>query len=183
MSCSSNLATVRSVRRSLLLALLALPFAGLAGAATAVAPYPGLRRWGSGAFRRFGFHVYDATLWAGDDPLRQPLALRLDYKRSIAGKAIAEASLREMREMRKRVADTPRLEAWGEQMARIFPDVRAGDHLIGLWQPAGARFLQGGRTLGDVDDPDFARAFFGIWLDERSSAPALRAALLMPPAG
>ena len=180
MSCSSNLATVRSVRRSLLLALLALPFAGLAGAATAVAPYPGLRRWGSGAFRRFGFHVYDATLWAGDDPLRPPLALRLDYKRSIAGKAIAEASLREMR---KRVADTPRLEAWGAEMARIFPDVRDGDHLVGLWQPEGARFLQGGRTLGDVDDPDFARAFFGIWLDERSSAPALRAALLMPPAG
>ena len=182
MSCSSNLATVHSVRRSLLLASLALPFAGMAGASTAVSPFPGLRRWGSGAFRRFGFHVYDATLWAGDDPLQPPLALRLDYKRSIAGKAIAEASLREMREMRKRVADTPQLEAWGAEMARIFPDVRDGDHLLGLWQPQGARFLQGGRTLGDVDDPDFARAFFGIWLDEKTSAPGLRAALLQGPA-
>lgn len=180
MSCSSNLATVHSVRRSLLLALLAWPFAGLAGAATAVAPYPGLRRWGSGAFRRFGFHVYDATLWAGDDPLRPPLALRLDYKRSIAGKAIAEASVKEMRTF---VADADQLAVWGAEMMRIFPDVRDGDHIIGLWQPEGARFLQDGRVIGDVGDPAFARAFFGIWLDERSSAPALRAALLTPPAG
>ncbi len=180
MSCSSNLATVHSVRRSLLLALLALPLAGMAGAAPAVAPFPGLRRWGSGTFRRFGFHVYDATLWAGDDPLRPPLALRLDYKRSIAGKAIAEASVNEMRKLG---ADVPQIEAWGAEMARIFPDVRDGDHLVGLWQPEGARFLQGDRVLGDVDDPAFARAFFGIWLDERSSAPALRAALLTPPAG
>lgn len=179
MSCSSNLAIVHRVRRSLLLALLGLPFAGMAGASAAVPPFPGLRRWGSGAFRRFGFHVYDATLWAGDDPLGPPLALRLDYKRSIAGKAIAEASVNEMRKL---VAATPRLEAWGAQMARIFPDVRDGDHLIGFWQPEGARFLQGGRVLGDVDDPAFARAFFGIWLDENTSAPGLRAALLQGPA-
>lgn len=180
MSCSSNLATVRSVRRRLLLALLALPLAGMAAAATAVAPFPGMRRWGSGAFRRFGFHVYDATLWAGDDPLRPPLALRLDYKRTIAGKAIAEASVNEMRNF---VADAARLAAWGEQMAHIFPDVRAGDHLVGLWQPEGARFMQGERSLGQIDDPAFARAFFAIWLDERGSAPALRTALLTPPAG
>jgi hypothetical protein len=40
-------------------------------------------RWGSGEFRRFGFLVYEATLWAGDDPLRPPLALKLTYKRNI----------------------------------------------------------------------------------------------------
>ena len=179
MSCSSNLATVRSARRRLLLALLALPFAGMAGASALVPPFPGLRRWGSGAFRRFGFHVYDATLWAGDDPLQPPLALRLDYKRSIAGKAIAEASVKEMRTF---VADADRLAVWGAEMARIFPDVRDGDHLIGLWQLEGARFLQGDRVLGDVDDPAFVRAFFGIWLDEQTSAPGLRAALLQGPA-
>ena len=174
MSCSSNLATAHSVRRSLLLALLALPFAGMAAATTAVSPFPGLRRWGSGAFRRFGFHVYDATLWAGEDPLRPPLALRLDYKRNIAGKAIAEASIKEMRKL---VADTPPLDAWGTAMARIFPDVRDGDHLVGLWHPGGAHFLQDGCSLGSRDDPAFARAFFGIWLDERTSAPELRTAL------
>ncbi|MBK7415204.1 MAG: hypothetical protein IPJ38_08960 [Dechloromonas sp.] len=27
----------------------------------------GLQRWGSGEFRRWGFLVYEATLWAKDD--------------------------------------------------------------------------------------------------------------------
>jgi|APIni6443716594_1056825.scaffolds.fasta_scaffold228912_2 hypothetical protein len=173
MSCSSNL---RTSRRSFLLALLALPFAG-SGHASMPA---GLRRWGSGTFRRFGFLVYQATLWAGEDPLRPPLALRLDYKRSIAGTAIAEASVKEMRQL---VSDEQQLDLWGEQMAQIFPDVRDGDHILGVWQADGVRFLQGDRMLGSVADAEFARAFFGIWLDEQTSAPELRAALLRPPAG
>lgn len=168
---------MHSVRRSLLLALLAWPLA--ARAAMPALP-PGLRRWGSGAFRRFGFHVYDATLWAGDDPLQPPVALRLDYQREIKGKAIAQASIKEMRTF---VADEARLAAWSEQMARIFPDVKAGDHIVGLWHAGGAHFLQDERTLGRIDDTAFARAFFAIWLDPRTRAPELRAALLKPPGG
>lgn len=183
MSSSSSSATVHSDRRKLLRMLAALPLAGLTGLpafASSMGPAgPGLRRWGSGSFRKFGFLVYEATLWAGDDPLQPPLALRLDYKRKLAGKAIAEASVKEMRKL---IADSRQLEAWGQAMAAIFPDVRDGDHLIGLWQPEGARFLQGERNLGNIDDPAFARAFFGIWLDENTSAPELRAALLQRPA-
>ena len=37
--------------------------------------------------------------------------------------------------------------------------------------------------LGRIDDADFANAFFGIWLNERTSAPDLRAALLRPAEG
>lgn len=162
-------------RRAMLLALAAWPLAGLA----MEAPAP-LRRWGSGEFRRFGFLVYEATLWAGDDPQRPPLMLRLDYKRDIAGPDIAAASVREMR---RTVADEARLRAWGERMARIFPDVKRGDHIVGHYRPEGAVFIQDERLLGRVDDPDFAQAFFGIWLDPRSSAPELRAALLRRPGG
>jgi hypothetical protein len=159
--------------------MLALPLVFRAPRASA-APMPGLRRWGNGRYRRFGFLVYEATLWAGADPLQPPLALRLDYRREIAGTDIAAASVKEMRKL---LDDPAPLDAWAEQMARIFPDVRDGDHLVGLWQDDGAHFLQGGRRLGHVADPAFARAFFGIWLDERTSAPELRAALLTPPAG
>lgn len=163
-------------RRSLLLALLAWPLLP----ALASPPLPGLRRWGRGSYRYYGFHIYDATLWAGDDPLHPPLVLRLDYKRSIAGRDIVAASVREMRKL---LADAARLDAWGEAMARIFPDVRDGDHLLGVWNEQGVAFLHDGRELGRIDDPEFARAFFGIWLDEKTSTPALRAALLTPPAG
>lgn len=163
-------------RRALLLALAAGPWLALPGvAATDGAALAGLKPWGSGQFRRFGLLVYEATLWAGDDPARPPLALRLDYRRHIEGRAIADASVNEMRRF---VADDSLLPAWGEQMRRIFPDVRPGDHLLGVYRPDAARFYQEERLLGVIAMPGFAEAFFAIWLDARTSAPELRAALL-----
>ena len=140
----------------------------------------GLKRWGSGTFKRFGVLVYEATLWASDDPQRPPLALRIDYKRRIAGNVIANASVKEMRRF---VTDEARLQRWEEQMQQLFPDVKPGDHLVGFHSGDGVHFYQEDRLLGRIDDADFANAFFGIWLNERTSAPDLRAALLRPAEG
>lgn len=171
-------------RRRLLLALsggVAFGLPGLVAPALATAdPTAGLKRWGNGEFRRFGFLVYEATLWAGDDPQRPPLALRLDYKRNLSGVAIAEASVKEMRPMG---GDEASLKRWGEQMAKIFPDVKAGDSIIGHYRPEGAAFIYNGRPAGEIMEPEFARRFFGIWLDPRTSAPDLRALLLKRPVG
>lgn len=154
----------------------ASPLLGLHPTAHAnVEALAGLKRWGCGQFRRFGFLVYEATLWAGDDPQRPPLALRLDYKRHIEGRAIAEASVKEMRRF---VSDEALLKRWGEQMQRIFPDVKPGDHILGLQRTDGARFYQDDRLLGAISMPGFSEAFFAIWLDARTSASDLRAALL-----
>ncbi|MBL8420686.1 MAG: chalcone isomerase family protein [Dechloromonas sp.] len=171
-SISNSLIT----RRRLLLALVASPLASLATAGPET-PTAGFRRWGSGEFRRFGFLVYEATLWAGgEDPLRPPLALKLTYKRNISGRDIADASVKEIRNLG--VADEARLRGWGEEMVRIFPDVRPGDHILGVQLPDAARFFFNDRSIGTIEDPAFARAFFAIWLDARTSAPDLRAALL-----
>ena len=140
----------------------------------------GLKRWGNGTFHRFGVLVYEATLWASDDPHRPPRALRIDYRRRIAGNVIASASVKEMRRF---VTDEARLQRWEEQMQQVFPDVRPGDHLLGIHGGDGVHFYQENRLLGRIDGADFADAFFAIWLDERTSAPALRAALLRPPEG
>ena len=176
----SSISNSRIARRRLLGLFALWPLAGLANSG-AEGPTAGFRRWGSGEFRRFGFLVYEATLWAGgEDPLRPPLALKLTYKRNISGQDIAEASVKEIRNLG--LADEAVLRNWGEQMARIFPDVRPGDHILGLQLPEGARFFLNDRPLGAIDDPAFARAFFAIWLDARTSAPELRAALLKRPA-
>jgi len=66
-------------------------------------------------------------------------------------------------------------------MRAVFPDVQPGDHLLGVYRPEGAYFHQGERLLGAIEAPGFAAAFFAIWLDERTSAPQLRAALLTRP--
>ena len=170
-------------RRALLLALLSAPLLAYTAPARAVIPSDaGLQRWGSGRFRRLGILVYEATLWAGDDPRRPPLALRLDYKRSIAGKLIAEASVKEMRRFGSDFgADEAALRAWGEAMQRIFPDVRDGDHIVGIHHGNGVRFYHNDRPIGAIDSPGFAATFFAIWLDARTSAPELRAALLQRP--
>ena len=84
-SISSSVIT----RRRFLLGLAAWPLAGLASTLPE-APTAGFRRWGSGEFRRFGFLVYEATLWAGgEDPLLPPLALKLTFRPELAVALIA----------------------------------------------------------------------------------------------
>jgi hypothetical protein len=139
---------------------------------------------GSGRLRFFGLHVYDAQLWAGpsvavttDNYDSTALALTLTYGRTLYGKAIAERSLKEMQGVAT-VSDT-QAQQWLATMLRLFPDVNEDDQLTGVYTPnQGAAFWLNGRLLGQVPDPAFARAFFGIWLDARSSEPALRAQLL-----
>lgn len=163
-------------RRALLRALALAPVFGLRRRVQAGTDLVAdLKRWGSGEFRRFGLPVHQATLWAVDDPQRPPLALRLDYRRAVEGRVIATVSVREMRRF---VSDETLLQHWGEQMQRIFPDVQAGDHLLGVHRADGLRFYQHERLLGSIATPGFSAALFGIWLDERTGVPALRAALL-----
>jgi len=138
-----------------------------------------LRRLGVGTMRWFGLHVYDAALWVRDSAWNagDTFALDIVYARSIAGKALAESSITEM----KRVGFTDEAQhaRWLPAMARTFPDVGRGDRLVGLnLKGAGAAFFNQDRALGTIDDPEFARAFFAIWLDPRTREPQLRNRLL-----
>lgn len=64
-------------------------------------------------------------------------------------------------------------------MKKIFPDVEEGMQLTGVYVPGQAtRFYRDGLFIGEVSDPEFGPAFFGIWLHPKTSAPKLRAALL-----
>lgn len=139
-----------------------------------------LQKYGSGEFRRFGFLVYEAQLWAGSNPAEPPIALQLTYKRDIKGAKIVAASVDQMRALG---ADEQRLGIWAAAMGRIFPDVKSGDQIVGIYRLGAAVFLYNNREIGQVNDPEFARLFFGIWLDPRTSEPGLRERLLQPGAG
>lgn len=146
---------------------------------------PGATLVGLGRLTFFGLKVYDARLWAapGFDAARfdqQPFALALTYLRGLKGALIAERSLKEMRPLPG--FDARRETAWASRMTELFPDVGDGDTLVGLHLPGvGARFVLNGQVRGQVDDPLFARLFFGIWLSPQTSEPALRQALLGAP--
>lgn len=145
-------------------------------------PVPGLRWTGQGLLRVWGFEVYRARLWVGPrfNPANHSsdaVALELEYLRAFSAASIASRSIEEMR--RQQPIAPEQAERWQRDLQAVLPDVRAGDRLLGLYQPAlAAQFRQPNRMLGSVPDPLFARLFFGIWLAPTTSEPGLRAALL-----
>lgn len=139
-----------------------------------------LQKYGNGEMRRFGFLIYEAQLWAAASPTDPPMALQLTYKRDIPGAKIVDASLDQMRALG---ANDQQLTYWAGAMSRIFPDVKSGDQITGIYRPGSVTFLYNNREVGFIRDPDFARLFFGIWLDPRTSEPRLRSRLLQPSSG
>jgi hypothetical protein len=129
-----------------------------------------------------GFQVYDARLWtapgfSADDYAAHAFALELAYLRDFDGEDIAKRSLKEMRGIGAFSAEQG--ARWLARMKELFPDVKKGDRLTGLYQPgAGVSFLHNDRPAGEVRDADFARLFMGIWLSPRTSEPAMRDRLL-----
>ena len=139
---------------------------------------PSLKRLGEGRLRFLGIHVYDSALWApGPFGFDRLFALDIRYAMTIRGKDLSERSIKEMKGLG--FTDADKLKRWEAAMDRVFPDIKPGDRLVGVHVPGKeARFYSNDRLLGAVADPEFARAFFGIWLDEKTSEPKLRLKLL-----
>lgn len=126
--------------------------------------------------------VYDVALYAPDGQWQadQPYALKLSYLRSLDGDKIADRSVEEMR--KQGFSDEVKLATWHTQMRDIFPNVEKGSILTGVLEANGDTVFYNGKTaIGRIDDPAFGKAFFGIWLDEKTSEPDLRRQLLALP--
>ena len=71
------------------------------------------------------------------------------------------------------------LSAWGESLTAIFPDVTAGTRLTGFSDFQGyTQFFHNEEAVGAIQDAEFTRRFFAIWLGEDTSEPGLRQQLL-----
>jgi len=133
----------------------------------------------------WGFEIYDALLWSRpgfsvQQYTAQGFGLELVYLRKFDGKDIAARSIEEMKKIGAFSPDQER--TWLKAMTDIFPNVQKGDSLLGIYKPnEGAEFWSGPKRLGVVPDPQFAKLFFGIWLHEATSAPAIRQAWLNKP--
>lgn len=150
--------------------------------ATLRAGLPGAQLAGSAKLTVWGLDVYRASLWVapGFRPAtysQHAFALELAYLRKFEGSAITQRTLDEMQRQAKIAPD--KMRAWRDALMMIFPDVKPGDRITGIHQPgAGTRFLVNGKAKGEIADPEFDRLFFGIWLSDATSEPALRQALL-----
>lgn len=169
-------------------AFIALFAASHAAAAVLVAPAlpplvhdaaPGLTMQGGGEMTFFGLSIYNGYYWSAERgfSLDRPFALDLQYQRRFDGRRIAERSVDEIEKLG--FGTVAERKHWGDEMARIFPNVAKGDRLTGLYVPPGpVRYFHNGKPIGEIADPGFARAFFGIWLDPRTSRADLRKKLL-----
>ena len=138
-----------------------------------------LTKHGEGVLRFFGLKVYDIRLWTNAKPHSHDalFAVELVYDLGLKGTEIAKRSITEMRELGYK--DEAKLGKWLEAMNKAFPDVKKNDSLIGVSIPnKGARFYSQDKFIAEIADPEFARAFFDIWLSPKTSEPKLRARLL-----
>jgi hypothetical protein len=183
MSASPLLAVARAGLALLLAVALAAPAVARQAPAHIGSEIADARLAGKGAYTYFGLDVYSAQLWVGGAGLRgelpgtQAFALELDYALGLSGQRIADASVDQMEKIG--VGSPAERDAWQRQMAAIFPDVRRGTRLCGVYLPGqGARFYLDGKLHATVQDAAFARAFFAIWLHPNTTAKSLRSALL-----
>jgi len=152
---------------------------------------PALARWqevlpraqvvGGGDLRVFGFRVYTARLWSTSAPLNgdQPFALELTYHRAITRDELVEASVDEIKRTSPGPVSEAQIAQWQAQMEQAFVDVQAGSKITGVYLPGReARFYVGEKLQHVVQDPQFAKAFFDIWLSPKTRNPDLRDQLL-----
>ena len=160
--------------------LITIWFCNMAHAVPPVAvPFAEPALVGQGRLSVFVWDVYDAALYApgGRYERDRPFSLSMTYLRSVEGSVITESSIDAIRDQESL---PERLEPiWRRLLAGIFPDVTKGDILTGVYRADGtAVFYLNTKPLGVIEEPRLSRAFFDIWLSEKTSEPRLRKKLL-----
>jgi len=133
---------------------------------------------GTARLRVYLFHVYDGALWTPDGEWSwdKPFVLDFKYARDLKGDDIAERGAKEMKEL----GHCEALEdCWLEDQEKAFPDVSDGDRITGWYRPGESTlFFFNGERQHEVEDPEFARPFFDIWMSEDTSEPRFRDRIL-----
>ncbi|OWS69584.1 chalcone isomerase family protein [Polynucleobacter campilacus] len=131
---------------------------------------------GSGRLNWWGFHIYDASFYRAGTPSSPEFAIDIRYQKSFSGVSIANSSAEEMKKMG--VSDA-QVVLWGRELAKVFPNIESGQTLTAVYAPKqGTIFYHDGKLIAQIPDVEFSKAFFGIWLDPKTSAPKLRNELL-----
>ena len=131
---------------------------------------------GSGRLNWWGFHIYDISFYRAGIPSSSEFAIDIRYQKSFSGISIANRSAEEMKKMG--VPDS-QAALWGKELASILPNIEPGQTLTAIYAPKqGTIFYYEGKRIAQIASVEFSKAFFGIWLDPKTSSPKLRSELL-----
>lgn len=130
------------------------------------------------------FKVYQARLFVGEDHATAnvqddvPKRLEISYLRDIKAADIIRIGDETLQ--RQLPADQlAALQSRLQTINRWYTDVRDGDTYALTYVPGhGCELALNGTSLGVIEGADFARAYFGIWLDPRTSYKEFRRELL-----
>lgn len=134
---------------------------------------------GKSRFKVLFWSVFDAELYAeeGEYSPDKPFTLSLSYLRDIKGSEIVAKSMSEITNQDSFPSE--KLATWKSKLDSIIPDVDTSTTITGV-QDSNVHtiFYKNGTLIGEIKDPQFTRAFFNIWLGEKTSEPKLRSRLL-----
>jgi hypothetical protein len=131
---------------------------------------------GSGTLRYLGFKIYDAYYYVNDDTAKGSFALRLEYSRKLQSTDLLKATIKAMEKVGAPQND---LAQWAAFLGKMYPNVEAGNEITAVYIPIGTTiFFYNGKQIGNVNDIEFSKYFFGIWLAPQTNAPNLRRKLL-----
>lgn len=133
---------------------------------------------GSGKYRKLGFNIYEATLWApnGEYNKSEPFALQVHYLRELSKETVVDAVVEDVR--KQQLADNATIDEWQEILADALPAVKAGDDIVGVSIPGKpAQLYYNGKLLASIDDKRLSDSFFNIWLGNVAD-PKLKAQLI-----
>lgn len=136
---------------------------------------------GQGEFRWLFFDIYSAKLWSAQLPfdVNKRFALELTYHRKITSEQFVQSSIDEIQRIFGTTYSPEKLQQWKKALSNVFPEVHAGDQLIGVYLPdRGCVFFDKNKRIAEINNPELAKAFFAIWLDARSRDKDLRNQLL-----
>lgn len=130
------------------------------------------------------FKVYQARLFVGEDYATEnvqddvPKRLEISYLRNIKAEDIIRIG-DETLQRQVPPAELARLQSRLQTINSWYSDVQEGDTYALTYVPGrGCELALNGTSLGVIEGADFARSYFGIWLDPRTSYKEFRRELL-----
>lgn len=137
---------------------------------------------GEGNYSYWFWDLYHARLLSVDGRFvdyqqSAPLQLELTYARDITKKEFIDATIEQWKIQQGAILKVHKI--WAGELNTLWLDVKKGDKLTATLRLDGlVEFYFNGEPLGNTTDPAFGKAFFDIWLSEKTTAPELRKQLL-----
>ena len=101
------------------------------------------------------------------------MALELNYLREISKEDIVEITIEEIIDLG--FTDKSIISHWTDELLQIFPNVDNGTQNTGIkTKEDKTLFFLEEKEIGKIDNADFSKYFFDIWLHENTKVPKLR---------